>query len=132
MWAFPAFAAAALALFIERLVGYPTYLLDGIGHPVIWVGKLITWLDAHLNRNALSPADGRLRGVLALVVPAPAHQRAGQRRVHADVASRRIDLVGPDDTELGFMPFVVLEAVWCLVAAAALVKRVRMPHAQAS
>ena len=41
MWAFPAFAAAALALFIERLAGYPTYLLDRIGHPVIWVGKLI-------------------------------------------------------------------------------------------
>jgi adenosylcobinamide-phosphate synthase len=68
MWAFPAFAAAALALFIERLAGYPTYLLDRIGHPVIWVGRLISWLDAHLNRNILSPADGRLRGVIALVV----------------------------------------------------------------
>jgi hypothetical protein len=33
---------------------------------------------------------------------------------------------------IAFMPFVVLEAVWCLVAAAAFVKRVRMPHAQAS
>jgi hypothetical protein len=33
---------------------------------------------------------------------------------------------------IAFMPFVVLEAVWCLVAAEALVRRVRMPHAQAS
>ena len=41
MWAFPAFAAAALALFIERLAGYPHICLDRIGHPVIWIGKLI-------------------------------------------------------------------------------------------
>jgi hypothetical protein len=33
---------------------------------------------------------------------------------------------------IAFMPFVVLEAVWCLVAAAALVKRLCMPHALAS
>ena len=70
MWAFPAFAAAALALFIERLAGYPTYLLDRIGHPVIWVGKLITWLDAHLNRN--SPVACRRA----------ASGRAGARRHH--------------------------------------------------
>jgi hypothetical protein len=33
---------------------------------------------------------------------------------------------------IAFMPFVVLEAVWCLVAVAALVKSLRSPHAQAS
>lgn len=32
---------------------------------------------------------------------------------------------------IAFMPFVVLEAVWCLVAAAALAKRMRSPRAQA-
>ena len=31
---------------------------------------------------------------------------------------------------IAFMPFVVLEAVWCLVAVAALVKRVRTPLAR--
>ncbi len=68
MWTFPAFGAAALALFIERLVGYPSHVFDRIGHPVIWIGKLISWLDAHLNRGSPSPAEGRLRGIIALIV----------------------------------------------------------------
>ena len=33
---------------------------------------------------------------------------------------------------IAFMPFVVLEAVWCLVAMAALAKWLRAPHEQAS
>ena len=33
---------------------------------------------------------------------------------------------------IAFMPFVVLEAVWCLVAVAALVKSLRSLHTQAS
>jgi len=33
---------------------------------------------------------------------------------------------------IAFMPFVVLEAVWCLVAAAALAKRLRAAPVQAS
>jgi len=33
---------------------------------------------------------------------------------------------------IAFMPFVVLEAVWCLVAAAALAKRLRSAPVQAS
>lgn len=31
---------------------------------------------------------------------------------------------------IAFMPFVVLEAVWCLVATAALLRRIRSPRAQ--
>jgi hypothetical protein len=33
---------------------------------------------------------------------------------------------------IAFMPFVILEAVWCAVAFAALVRRIRATHAQAS
>jgi len=33
---------------------------------------------------------------------------------------------------IAFMPFVVLEAVWCLVAVAALAKRIQTPRMQAS
>ena len=33
---------------------------------------------------------------------------------------------------IAFVPFIVLEAVWCLVAVAALAKRVCAPQAQAS
>lgn len=58
---------AFLALLIERFTGYPRPLLHAIGHPVIWIGNLISWLDARLNRPALSPARRRQLGVVALV-----------------------------------------------------------------
>jgi hypothetical protein len=39
-------------------------------------------------------------------------------------------LAGLSSWMIAFMPFVVLEAVWCLVAAAALTKRLRSAHMQ--
>ncbi|HET6488515.1 MAG TPA: hypothetical protein VFG28_02045 [Syntrophales bacterium] len=33
---------------------------------------------------------------------------------------------------IAFIPFIILEAVWCMVAFAALVQRIRGSHAQAS
>lgn len=68
MWPFPVFASAAVALLVERLVGYPQPVFERIGHPVQWIGKVITWLDTRLNKPAASQAEGRLRGVLALVI----------------------------------------------------------------
>lgn len=53
---------AFVALMLERLVGYPNALLNRIGHPVIWMGRLIAFLDTHLNDRT------RGRGVLALVL----------------------------------------------------------------
>jgi adenosylcobinamide-phosphate synthase len=53
---------ALLALALERLIGYPQALVDRIGHPVIWMGRLIALLDARLNNRT------RSRGVLALLV----------------------------------------------------------------
>lgn len=55
---------APLALLIERLAGYPNSLVARIGHPVIWVGRLISLLDLTLNRDV----NRRARGVLALVI----------------------------------------------------------------
>lgn len=55
---------APLALLIERLVGYPTPLFRAIGHPVTWIGALISWLDRRLN----SGTRRRLRGVAALLL----------------------------------------------------------------
>jgi adenosylcobinamide-phosphate synthase len=60
------FATTALALLIERLVGYPDMLARRIGHPVQWIGALIAGLDARLN-----PQDrpgSRLAGIMALFV----------------------------------------------------------------
>jgi adenosylcobinamide-phosphate synthase len=53
---------ALLALILERLLGYPEALVARIGHPVIWMGRLIGLLDTRLNDRT------RGRGVLALVL----------------------------------------------------------------
>jgi adenosylcobinamide-phosphate synthase len=53
---------ALLALLLERLLGYPNALVLRIGHPVIWMGRLISALDARLNDRT------RGRGVLALIL----------------------------------------------------------------
>lgn len=55
---------APLALLIERLTGYPNGLVRRIGHPVIWIGALISLLDRRLNRGA----NRRGKGVLALLI----------------------------------------------------------------
>jgi adenosylcobinamide-phosphate synthase len=67
-WPGPALAAAALALIIERITGYPRALSPRIGHPVEWIGRLISWLDARLNDAGAAPMIGRLRGAAALFV----------------------------------------------------------------
>ncbi len=55
---------AAAALLIERLFGYPNGLQAWVGHPVQWIGALISALDRGLNAG-----DGRkARGVLALSI----------------------------------------------------------------
>lgn len=68
MWPFPAFAGTALALIVERWIGYPKSMHDRIGHPVEWMGRLMTALDARLNAADAEPAEGKALGVLALLV----------------------------------------------------------------
>jgi adenosylcobinamide-phosphate synthase len=68
MWPFPTFAAAALALAVERFLGYPEALQMKIGHPVQWIGQLISKLDASFNRPAASEIENRLRGLAALAL----------------------------------------------------------------
>ncbi|MEW6255680.1 MAG: adenosylcobinamide-phosphate synthase CbiB [Pseudomonadota bacterium] len=60
-------ALTALALLVEAAAGYPPRLLGWIGHPVIWFGRLIAWLDRFLNRETHSFARRRAGGVLAAV-----------------------------------------------------------------
>jgi adenosylcobinamide-phosphate synthase len=61
-------AVAFLALIVERFIGYPAFLLRGIGHPVEWMGKIISRLDSRLNRGPSSKWSGRLKGGLALLL----------------------------------------------------------------
>jgi adenosylcobinamide-phosphate synthase len=55
---------APVALLLERLFGYPRQLLPVIGHPVIWMGALLSRLDKWLNTGA----QRRLKGALALLL----------------------------------------------------------------
>jgi adenosylcobinamide-phosphate synthase len=55
-----------LALLIELLVGYPERLSRAIGHPVTWMGRLITFLENRFNRG--DDAETRRRwGAVALL-----------------------------------------------------------------
>lgn len=66
-----------IALLVEAAFGYPGRLLRAIGHPVIWMGRLISALDRRLNRPALEFSERRAFGVLALVVLVVAAGLAG-------------------------------------------------------
>ena len=59
---------AAAALLFEALFGYPQALYRAIGHPVTWIGALITLLDKTLNRPQWSFVMRRASGVLALLL----------------------------------------------------------------
>lgn len=61
-------AIAFLSLVLESRIGYPDRLFTAIGHPVSWIGRLIAFLDARLNRAADSDSRRRACGVAALVV----------------------------------------------------------------
>jgi adenosylcobinamide-phosphate synthase len=67
-WPVMVFGRAALALLIERFIGYPQAVHSRISHPVVWIGSLITFLDQRLNKPGVGPAEGRLRGIVALAV----------------------------------------------------------------
>jgi adenosylcobinamide-phosphate synthase len=61
-------ALALFAMLIELCAGYPPALLRKIGHPVIWIGKLIAGLDHVFNRAALARGARRMAGIAAILV----------------------------------------------------------------
>ncbi|MFG1276335.1 adenosylcobinamide-phosphate synthase CbiB [Xanthobacter autotrophicus] len=63
-----AFDLTALAVLLEALLGYPAGLVRRIGHPVIWIGRLIVLLDHGLNRPGLTAATRKGLGVVAVGV----------------------------------------------------------------
>jgi cobalamin biosynthesis protein CobD len=57
-----------LALLTERMIGYPDWIYRLIGHPVTWIGGLISVLDSRWNRESHDFARRKRWGILALVV----------------------------------------------------------------
>jgi adenosylcobinamide-phosphate synthase len=62
------FGVAVLALLIEAAFGYPAWLYRRIGHPVTWMGRLITLLDRRMNRDRDRPDTRRFNGAIALII----------------------------------------------------------------
>ena len=63
-----AVALTLLALLIEVVVGYPDRLVRAIGHPVTWIGRLISILDRTLNHESRSNASRRAAGAVAILI----------------------------------------------------------------
>jgi adenosylcobinamide-phosphate synthase len=61
------FPLAFLSLLVELAVGYPQPLFKAIGHPVTWIGALISLLDGSWNRETSTPQQRRSLGIAALL-----------------------------------------------------------------
>lgn len=62
---------APLALAVERRWGYPPRLLDAIGHPVMWFGRVIDFFETSFNlpeRSAEERRQGGMIGLAALIL----------------------------------------------------------------
>ncbi|MFO1033099.1 MAG: adenosylcobinamide-phosphate synthase CbiB [Hyphomicrobiales bacterium] len=57
-----------VAVLLERVIGYPNFRFRLIGHPVTWIGNLISTMDEKLNTTAHLKGLSRLNGVLAMVL----------------------------------------------------------------
>ena len=65
--------AMVVAMAVDALLGWPSWLFAHIGHPVTWLGRLIAAIDAGWNRATDPPAPRRAAGIAgALLVIAVA------------------------------------------------------------
>lgn len=56
------------AFLVEAVCGWPDWLYRRIRHPVVWIGSLISVLEATLNLDRFSPATRRVLGMLTTLV----------------------------------------------------------------
>lgn len=59
---------APLALLLERWLGYPPRLTDAIGHPVIWIGRFISFMETGVDKRERTPRQRRDAGLFTLAV----------------------------------------------------------------
>jgi adenosylcobinamide-phosphate synthase len=60
--------AMAVAMAVDALLGWPVPLFARVGHPVTWLGRLITTVDTAWNRPSDPPAFRRAAGVAGALV----------------------------------------------------------------
>ena len=67
--ALPTLLGLALAgLLLEMALGWPRWLLNTIGHPVIWIGRSISWLEARRWRVKSSWLDFCQGALLSIII----------------------------------------------------------------
>jgi adenosylcobinamide-phosphate synthase len=54
-------------LLIEAIVGYPAWLFRMIGHPITWIGSLLSWFDKRFNHDTDADITRRNAGILVLL-----------------------------------------------------------------
>jgi adenosylcobinamide-phosphate synthase len=59
---------ALAALLLEAAIGYPAFVYRALGHPVTWMGALLTTLESRLNRPSATDAQRRALGLLTLAI----------------------------------------------------------------
>lgn len=109
------FGLAVLALLLEAAIGYPAPLLARIGHPVMWIGALITRVERLWNVPALSFAWRRANGVLAIAI----------------VLIVTLALVLLLERALALLPALIALTVTAIIATSALAQRSLDDHVRA-
>lgn len=59
---------APLALLLERWMGYPPRLFDLIGHPVVWFGRFISFMERGVDKRERTPRQRREAGMVTLAI----------------------------------------------------------------
>lgn len=59
---------APLALLVERWLGYPQRLTDLVGHPVIWMGRFIAFMERGVDKRERTPRQRREAGMFTIAV----------------------------------------------------------------
>lgn len=56
------------AILLDAVVGDPDWLWRRLPHPVVWIGKVITFFDRRMNRPSLNSSQRKRAGTLLLAV----------------------------------------------------------------
>jgi len=104
-----------VAMAVDALIGWPDWLFARVGHPVTWLGRLISAIDTGWNRTSAPPAQRRAAGIAAAtLVIALALSLAGAVQIALPAGWTRIVLVG-----ILAWPLVALRSLHDHVAAVA-------------
>jgi adenosylcobinamide-phosphate synthase len=104
-----------VAMVLDTLLGWPGSLFARIGHPVTWLGRLVSVLDTHWNRTVDTPSLRRKAGATAaLLVITVAAALAWVVQVALSSEWSRVLLLG-----IVAWPFIALRSLYDHVAAVA-------------